>query len=472
MSFESALTNPVFKTIAQCAKNMDLECYVVGGFVRDFILQRQTNQDIDIVAVGNGMELAKQVASALPNSPKVSYYKTYGTAMLRSKEIDIEFVGARKESYNKDSRNPEISEGTLEDDQKRRDFTVNAMAISLNSANYGELLDPFNGLEDLKNKCLKTPLDPNLTYSDDPLRMLRAIRFATQLSFNIESKSLEAIQSNHQRIDIVSKERIVVELHKILESPMPSIGFKLLEKSGLLNKILPELTALKGIDEIEGQRHKDNFYHTLEVVDNIAKHTDNVWLRWTALLHDIGKAPTKKFSQKAGWTFHGHELKGSQMVFHLFKRLKMPLNDKMKYVQKLVFMSSRPIALTGHNITDAAVRRLVFDAGDYIEDLMILCEADITTKNPKKFKKYHNNFKIVRQKIAEVEERDRIRNFQPPVTGEEIMNTFQITPCKEIGQIKDYIKDAILDGDIPNEHQAAFELMLKKGAELGLNPTL
>lgn len=472
MSFESALTNPVFKTIAQCAKNMDLECYVVGGFVRDFILQRQTNQDIDIVAVGNGMELAKQVASALPNSPKVSYYKTYGTAMLRSKEIDIEFVGARKESYNKDSRNPEVSEGTLEDDQKRRDFTVNAMAISLNSANYGELLDPFNGLEDLKNKCLKTPLNPNLTYSDDPLRMLRAIRFATQLSFNIESKSFEAIQSNHQRIDIVSKERIVVELHKILESPIPSIGFKLLEKSGLLNKILPELTALKGIDEIEGQRHKDNFYHTLEVVDNIAKHTDNVWLRWTALLHDIGKAPTKKFSQKVGWTFHGHELKGSQMVFHLFKRLKMPLNDKMKYVQKLVFMSSRPIALTGHNITDAAVRRLVFDAGDYIEDLMILCEADITTKNPKKFKKYHNNFKIVRQKIAEVEERDRIRNFQPPVTGEEIMNTFQITPCKEIGQIKDYIKDAILDGDIPNEHQAAFELMLKKGAELGLNPTL
>jgi len=302
--------------------------------------------------------------------------------------------------------------------------------------------------------------------------MLRAIRFATQLSFNIESKSFEAIQSNHQRIDIVSKERIVVELHKILESPIPSIGFKLLEKSGLLNKILPELTALKGIDDIEGQRHKDNFYHTLEVVDNIAKHTDNVWLRWTALLHDIGKAPTKKFSQKVGWTFHGHELKGSQMVFHLFKRLKMPLNDKMKYVQKLVFMSSRPIALTGHNITDAAVRRLVFDAGDFIEDLMILCEADITTKNRKKFKKYHNNFKIVRQKIAEVEERDRIRNFQPPVTGEEIMNTFQITPCKEIGQIKDYIKDAILDGDIPNEHQAAFELMLKKGAELGLNPTL
>lgn len=470
MSFESALTNPIFQTIAQCAKKMNLECYVIGGFVRDYILKRDTGQDIDIVTLGNGIELAKQVAKALPNTPKVSIFKTYGTAMLRYKDIDLEFVGARKESYNKDSRNPEISKGTLEDDQKRRDFTVNALAISLNPFNYGALLDPFNGLQDLSQKTLKTPSDPNLTYSDDPLRMLRAIRFASQLNFTIDSKSFGAIKSNHHRIDIVSKERIVVELHKILESPTPSIGFILLEKSGLLEKILPELTALKGIDEVEGQRHKDNFYHTLEVVDNISKHTDDVWLRWTALLHDIGKAPTKKFNQKIGWTFHGHELKGSQMVFHLFKRLKMPLNDKMKYVQKLVFMSSRPIALTGKNITDAAVRRLVFDAGDYIEDLMILCEADITTKNAKKFKKYHNNFKIVRQKMAEVEERDRIRNFQPPVSGEEIMQTFRLKPCREIGQIKEYIKDAILDGDIPNEHQAAFELMLKKGAELGLNP--
>ncbi len=470
MSFESALTNPIFQTIAQCAKKMDVECYVIGGFVRDFFLNRNTGQDIDIVAVGSGIELAKSVAKALPNAPKISIFKTYGTAMIRVGGVDIEFVGARKESYTKESRNPVVSEGTLEDDQNRRDFTVNALAISLNPSNYGTLLDPFNGLEDLDEKRLKTPLDPNLTYSDDPLRMLRAIRFATQLGFTIDSDSFQAIKSNHGRIDIISKERIVVELHKILESPKPSVGFQLLEQSGLLEKILPELTALKGIDDVEGQRHKDNFYHTLEVVDNISKHTDNVWLRWTALLHDIGKAPTKKFNQKVGWTFHGHELKGSQMVFHLFKRLKMPLNDKMKYVQKLVFMSSRPIALTGKNITDAAVRRLVFDAGDYIEDLMILCEADITTKNPKKFKKYHNNFKIVRQKMAEVEEKDRIRNFQPPVTGEEIMQTFRLKPCREIGQIKEYIKDAILDGDIPNEHQAAFELMLKKGAELGLNP--
>jgi len=470
MSFESALTNPIFQTIAQCAKKMDVECYVIGGFVRDFFLNRNTGQDIDIVAVGSGIELAKSVAKALPNAPKVSIFKTYGTAMIRVGGVDIEFVGARTESYTKESRNPVVSAGTLEDDQNRRDFTVNALAISLNPSNYGTLLDPFNGLEDLDEKRLKTPLDPNLTYSDDPLRMLRAIRFATQLGFTIDSNSFQAIKSNHERIDIISKERIVVELHKILESPKPSVGFQLLEQSGLLEKILPELTALKGIDDVEGQRHKDNFYHTLEVVDNISKHTDNVWLRWTALLHDIGKAPTKKFNQKVGWTFHGHELKGSQMVFHLFKRLKMPLNDKMKYVQKLVFMSSRPIALTGKNITDAAVRRLVFDAGDYIEDLMILCEADITTKNPKKFKKYHNNFKIVRQKMAEVEEKDQIRNFQPPVTGEEIMQTFRLKPCREIGQIKQYIKDAILDGDIPNEHQAAFELMLKKGAELGLNP--
>ena len=470
MSFESALTNPIFQTIAQCAKKMDVECYVIGGFVRDFFLNRNTGQDIDIVAVGSGIELAKSVAKALPNAPKVSIFKTYGTAMIRVGGVDIEFVGARTESYTKESRNPVVSAGTLEDDQNRRDFTVNALAISLNPSNYGTLLDPFNGLEDLDEKRVKTPLDPNLTYSDDPLRMLRAIRFATQLGFTIDSNSFQAIKSNHERIDIISKERIVVELHKILESPKPSVGFQLLEQSGLLEKILPELTALKGIDDVEGQRHKDNFYHTLEVVDNISKHTDNVWLRWTALLHDIGKAPTKKFNQKVGWTFHGHELKGSQMVFHLFKRLKMPLNDKMKYVQKLVFMSSRPIALTGKNITDAAVRRLVFDAGDYIEDLMILCEADITTKNPKKFKKYHNNFKIVRQKMAEVEEKDQIRNFQPPVTGEEIMQTFRLKPCREIGQIKQYIKDAILDGDIPNEHQAAFELMLKKGAELGLNP--
>lgn len=468
MNLKSALTDPIFKTIATCAKEIGVECYVVGGFVRDSILERNSGQDIDVVAIGSGIELAKKVAQSLSKNPKVSIFKTYGTAMFRYNQIELEFVGARRESYAKESRNPEVTEGTLEDDQKRRDFTVNALAISLNYSSYGDLLDPFNGLEDLRNRRLKTPLDPNVTFSDDPLRMLRAIRFATQLNFQIETQSFESIKKNHKRIDIISKERIVVELNKILESSKPSIGLKLLEQSGLLKQILPELTALKGIDEVDGQRHKDNFYHTLEVVDNISEHTNNLWLRWTALLHDIGKAPTKKFSQKVGWTFHGHELKGSKMVYHLFKRLKMPLNEKMKYVQKLVFMSSRPIAISGKDITDAAVRRLVFDAGDYIEDLMTLCEADITTKNAKKFKKYHHNFKIVRQKMVEVEERDRIRNFQPPVSGEDIMKIFQLKPCKEIGIIKEYIKEAILEGVIPNEKNAAYELMLEKGKQLGL----
>ncbi|MDA8572208.1 CCA tRNA nucleotidyltransferase [Flavobacteriaceae bacterium] len=468
MNLEHALKDPIFKIISKSADELDMECYVVGGFVRDFLLERNTGQDIDIVAIGSGIELAKQVAKNLPNQSKVSIFKTYGTAMLRHGNIELEFVGARKESYRKESRNPEVEDGNLDDDQKRRDFTINALAIGLNASNFGTLLDPFNGIKDLENKRIVTPLDPNITFSDDPLRMLRAVRFATQLEFEIDPKSLGAIKDNFQRINIITKERIVVELHKILESPKPSIGFLLLEKTGLLDVILPEITALKGIDNVEGQRHKDNFYHTLEVVDNITKHTDNVWLRWTALLHDIGKAPTKKFSKKVGWTFHGHELKGSKMVYHLFKRLKMPLNDKMKYVQKLVFMSSRPIALSNENITDAAVRRLVFDAGEYIDDLMTLCEADITTKNPRKFKKYHNNFKLVRQKMIEVEERDRIRDFQPPVTGEEIMKAFELKPCREIGIIKEFIKEAILEGHIPNEYQAAYDLMLEKGTQLGL----
>ncbi|MFL0353817.1 CCA tRNA nucleotidyltransferase [Xanthomarina sp. GH4-25] len=468
MNYKQALKNPIFKIISKSAKELQLDAYVIGGFVRDYILQRGTAKDIDIVAIGSGIELAKQVAKNLPNNPKVQVFKTYGTAMLRFEDIEIEFVGARKESYNEDSRNPIVENGTLEDDQNRRDFTINALALDLSEDNYGNILDPFNGIQDLKEAIIRTPLNPDITYSDDPLRMMRAIRFATQLNFKIEEESLKSISKNKERIKIITNERIVVELNKILESSKPSIGFLLLEETGLLEYILPELTALKGIDEVEGQKHKDNFYHTLEVVDNISKNTDNLWLRWAALLHDIGKAPTKKFHKKIGWTFHGHEFKGSKMVYHLFKRLKMPLNDKMKFVQKMVYMSSRPIVLAEDMATDSAVRRLVFDAGDYVEDLMTLCEADITTKNPKKFKKYHNNFKIVRNKIIEVEERDHIRNFQPPVSGEIIMETFNLKPCREIGTIKEAIKEAILEGDIPNDFEAAYQLMLKEGEKLGL----
>ena len=469
MNYKEALKHNIFKIISKSASELEVQSYVIGGFVRDFILKRGDAKDIDVVAIGDGIKLAKQVAKNLPNKPKVQVFKTYGTAMLRYDDIEIEFVGARKESYTENSRNPAVENGSLQDDQNRRDFTINALALNLNQGSFGDLLDPFNGISDLENKIIRTPLNPDITYSDDPLRMMRAIRFATQLDFIIENESLKSITKNSHRIKIITEERIVTELNKILESKKPSIGFLLLEKTGLLDYLLPELTALKGIDEVEGQRHKDNFYHTLEVVDNIAKNTENLWLRWAALLHDIGKAPTKKFSKKVGWTFHGHEFEGSKMVFHLFKRLKMPLNDKMKFVQKMVFMSSRPIVLAQDIVTDSAVRRLVFDSGDYVDDLMTLCEADITTKNPKKFNKYHNNFKIVREKIIEVEERDHVRNFQPPITGEQIMEIFNLKPSKEIGMLKEAIKEAILEGEIANEYQAAYDFMLKRAQKIGLN---
>lgn len=466
-TYHNALTHEIFSYISEAADELNIETYVIGGFVRDYFLERKT-QDIDIVTVGDGIQLAKKVAQLLEHKPQVKVFKNYGTAMLRAYGLEIEFVGARKESYTKESRNPHVKPGSLEDDQNRRDFTINALALQLNKENFGRLRDPFDGQKDLKNNLLKTPLKPEETYSDDPLRMLRAIRFATQLRFRIENYSLEAIKKNAHRIKIVSKERIVEELHKILLSKKPSIGFALLKKTKLLPLILPELSALEGVDEIDGQRHKDNFWHTLEVVDNISQNTEDLWLRWAALLHDIGKAPTKRFSKKIGWTFHGHEFVGSKMVYRLFKRMKMPLNQKMKYVQKLVLMSSRPIVIAQEDITDSAVRRLIYDAGDQIEDLMTLCEADITTKNPRRFKRYHQNFKIVRQKIKKVEERDQVRNFQPPISGKEIMDTFGLKPSPEVGRIKNAIKEAILQGDIPNEYEAAYDFMVNKGKEIGL----
>ena len=465
--YQEALQHKIFNVLSEAADDINVEAYVIGGFVRDFFLKRGKAEDIDVVAVGSGIELAKKVSKKLPGKPPVKVFKTYGTAMLKIFDLEVEFVGARKESYSKDSRNPEVEQGTLADDQNRRDFTINALALQLNKKDFGKLLDPFKGLEDLKTQLIKTPLDPEVTFSDDPLRMIRAIRFASQLHFKIDQKSIQAIKDHAERIDIVSKERIVTELNKILESEKPSVGFKLLHDTNLLQRILPELTHLEGIDEIDGQKHKDNFWHTLEVVDNISLETNDVWLRWAALLHDIGKAPTKRFHKKIGWTFHGHEFKGSKMVYQLFKRLKLPLNDKMKLVQKLVLLSSRPIAIVDDDVTDSAVRRLIFDTGDHLDDLMMLCEADITTKNPNRYRKYHNNFKVVRNRIQEVEERDKIRNFQPPVSGKEIMETFQIEPCREVGEIKAKIKEAILDGDIPNDYEAAFQYMLKEGEARG-----
>ena len=468
MNYKDALQDKIFKIIAQAANELNVESYVIGGFVRDLILKRDHKKDIDIVAVGSGIELALKVSELLPNKPKVQVFKNYGTAMLRYNDMDIEFVGARKESYTHDSRNPIVENGTLEDDQNRRDFTINALALSLNEATFGALVDPFNGLADMENKTIKTPLNPDITYSDDPLRMMRAIRFASQLNFEIEAESLASITKNKDRISIISGERIVDELNKILMSDVPSVGFLLLYQTGLLDIILPELTALNQVEEIEGHTHKNNFYHTLEVVDNICPNTDDVWLRWSALLHDIGKAPTKRYNKKQGWTFHGHEFLGGKMVKKIFERLHMPLNQKLKFVQKMVMMSSRPIVLAQDIVTDSAVRRLVFDAGEDVENLMTLCEADITTKNPKKFQKYHNNFKIVREKIVEVEERDKVRVFQPPISGEEIMELFNLQPSREIGVLKEAVKEAILEGEIPNEYQAAYDFVLIKAEKMGL----
>ena len=468
--FSKTLNQPLFKVLKDTVHEVGIKAFVIGGWVRDRLLERDQKKDIDVVALGSGIDLALALQKKLPGAKPVQVFKTYGTAMVHWEGIDLEFVGARKESYDPESRNPQVSPGTLKDDQNRRDFTINALAISLNTEDFGAFTDPFDGLKDLENRILRTPLDPNITYSDDPLRMLRAIRFANQLNFTIEEQSLNAITQNASRIEIISKERVVDELHKILSTSKPSIGFSLLEKTGLLHYILPELIALKGVEEIEGQRHKDNFYHTLEVVDNLCPNSENLWLRWAALLHDIGKAPTKRFKPPVGWTFHNHEFVGAKMVYKIFKRLKMPLNEKMKYVQKMVMMSSRPIVIAEDQVTDAAVRRLVFDSGPDIDDLITLCEADITTKNANRFKRYHNNFKLVREKIVAVEEKDQLRNFQPPVSGETIMQFFGLQPCREIGVIKDAIKEAILEGEIPNEPEAAYERMKKEGKKLGLTP--
>ena len=461
------LNHPIFEKISECADKLNLPCFVIGGFVRDLILKRESN-DIDGVVLGSGIEMATELKKTLGKGAYLSVFKNFGTAQVKYKDTEVEFVGARKESYSRDSRKPIVENGTLEDDQNRRDFTINAMVICLNKDRFGELVDPFNGVRDIELKIIRTPLDPDITFSDDPLRMLRCIRFATRFKFSIEQCTFEALSTNKERISIISQERITEELNKILLTDKPSIGFMLLEKCGLLDIILPEVAALKGIETVNGKSHKDVFLHTLQVLDSVAQKSDKLWLRWAALLHDVGKPATKKFDEKIGWTFYNHNFIGEKITGRMFKRLKLPLSEDLRYVQKMVNLHMRPIALVEEEITDSAVRRLLFEAGDDIEDLMALCEADITSKNEEKVKRYTQNLVIVRQKLKDIEEKDHVRNFQPPISGEEIMQTFQLKPCAQVGEIKNAIKNAILDGVIPNDYEAAKEFMFSVAKELGL----
>ena len=463
------LDRKIFHLIGETADDLNMECYVVGGYVRDLFLERPS-KDIDVVTVGSGIKLARALAEKLGKGAHLSVFSNFGTAQVKYHGMEVEFVGARKESYSHDSRKPIVEDGTLEDDQNRRDFTINALAVCLNKARFGELVDPFDGVWDMEDRLIRTPLDPDVTFSDDPLRMMRCIRFDTQLNFYIDDETFEALERNKERIKIISRERISDELNKIMMTAKPSKGFVDLSRCGLLPLIFPELAAMEGVETVKGKAHKDNFYHTLEVLDNICVKTDNLWLRWAALLHDIGKPRTKRFEPTIGWTFHNHNFVGEKMIPEIFRKMKLPMNEKMKYVQKLVGLHMRPIVIADEEVTDSAVRRLLFEAGDDIDDLMTLCEADITSKNAQRKQRFLDNFKLVRRKLVDLEERDRIRNFQPPVTGEEIMAVFGLKPCREVGSLKSAIKDAILDGVVPNEHDAAFEYMLQRAEKMGLKP--